>query len=138
MVVWVDELDRRIIEILLENASTPLTAIAKRLKVPEPTVYFRVNRMKRDGIIKKFTIVLGGGEHDSLKAALIYPKRYGLSAMSEEIFDKIGEELARNPDVTFAARVDEAVLAVWRGAAFRPREMEGVKRVEEKGVYAYK
>ncbi|VUT25633.1 MAG: HTH-type transcriptional regulator Ptr2 [Candidatus Methanolliviera sp. GoM_oil] len=53
-----DGKDREIIRILQENARTPFTEIAKRLKVSESTIRNRVSALERDGVIKKYTIVV--------------------------------------------------------------------------------
>jgi len=53
-----DKKDRNIIKILKENARTPFTEIAERLNVSESTIRNRVSALERDGIIKKYTIVV--------------------------------------------------------------------------------
>jgi len=51
-----DELDKRIIEILKEDARTPFTTIASKLGISEAAVRKRVRRLVDSGVIKKFTI----------------------------------------------------------------------------------
>lgn len=53
-----DDKDRKIIQILEKNARTPFTEIAERLKVSESTIRNRVSVLERDGVIKKYTIVV--------------------------------------------------------------------------------
>ena len=51
-----DDKDKKIIELLMENARMPFTEIAKKLGVTETTVRKRVEEMEKKGIIKKYTI----------------------------------------------------------------------------------
>ena len=133
-----DELDRKIISFLKEDASTPLTKIARQLGVPEPTVYFRANRLKREGAIR-YTITLSGDSGEKLRAAVLTPKNFLLSEMTKRIPERIGEALAGEPDVVFAAGTDDnKIFVVWRGSAFDPSRIDGVQRVEEKTLKTYK
>ncbi|MGQ9460993.1 MAG: Lrp/AsnC family transcriptional regulator [Candidatus Bathyarchaeaceae archaeon] len=52
-----DEVDRKIIEALRKDARTPFTEISKNLGISDATVHFRVKKMLKTGIIKKYTIV---------------------------------------------------------------------------------
>ena len=52
----IDENDLKILEILKKNARTPYTLIAKELKVSEAAVRKRVEKLIRQGTIKRFTI----------------------------------------------------------------------------------
>ncbi|MEM0268569.1 MAG: Lrp/AsnC family transcriptional regulator [Candidatus Korarchaeum sp.] len=54
-----DELDRRILSILIKNARTPFTDIANQLGVSEATVRKRVDRLVKVGVIRRFTVELG-------------------------------------------------------------------------------
>ena len=51
-----DNIDLKILEKLEEDARTPFLQIAKELNVSEGTIRKRVALMKKDNIIKKFTI----------------------------------------------------------------------------------
>lgn len=53
-----DAIDLRILEALQEDARQTYTAIGKRLGVAHSTVYDRIKRMKRHGIIKKYTAII--------------------------------------------------------------------------------
>ncbi len=52
----IDDSDLKILEILKKNARTPYTLIAKELKVSEAAVRKRIEKLVRQGIIKRFTI----------------------------------------------------------------------------------
>ncbi len=52
----IDELDRKILKLLQEDARLPFLEIAKKLKVSESTIRKRVQALKEKGVIKRFTI----------------------------------------------------------------------------------
>ncbi|MEW6328831.1 MAG: Lrp/AsnC family transcriptional regulator [Candidatus Micrarchaeota archaeon] len=53
-----DERDRRILEILTKDSSTPNVKIARALKVSEASVRKRVAKLRADGVIRRFTVEL--------------------------------------------------------------------------------
>lgn len=53
-----DEIDIKILDILMENARTPFVEIAKKLKVSEATIRKRVKSLEKRGVIKKYTIII--------------------------------------------------------------------------------
>ncbi|RLG73128.1 MAG: AsnC family transcriptional regulator [Thermoprotei archaeon] len=53
---FMDDIDREIIEILKRNARTPYTTIAKKLGLSEAAIRKRINKLLRQGVIKRFTI----------------------------------------------------------------------------------
>lgn len=56
MSLKLDEVDRGIIEHLMENARTTFVDIGKALGVSDATVYNRVKHLMEMGVIKRFTI----------------------------------------------------------------------------------
>ncbi|MFW5945734.1 MAG: winged helix-turn-helix transcriptional regulator [Candidatus Natronoplasma sp.] len=54
----IDGKDKRILEMLRENSRTPYTEIADKLDVSEATVRKRVESLKKDGVIERFTVEL--------------------------------------------------------------------------------
>jgi len=52
----IDDLDIKIIGILQENSRESYRDIATKLKVAEGTVYNRVNKLKEEGVIKRFMV----------------------------------------------------------------------------------
>lgn len=57
-----DEIDRKIIELLCLNGSMPNVKIAKKVGLSEGSVRKRIKRMIKEGVIKKFTIEVKEGE----------------------------------------------------------------------------
>lgn len=55
----VDDADRRILEVLKENARMPFVELARRVGLSEATVRRRMRILVERGIIKRFTIELG-------------------------------------------------------------------------------
>ena len=47
-----DEIDHLILDVLIENARTPFTDIAKQLLVSAGTIHVRVKKMEDEGIIQ--------------------------------------------------------------------------------------
>ncbi len=52
----IDEIDKKILDILMSNSRTPFTDIALRLNVSEGTVRKRVKRLEDQGVIREYTI----------------------------------------------------------------------------------
>ena len=53
-----DDKDRAILKILLEDARTPITKIAKEAKLSHDAVMYRIKKMKEAGVVEKFVAVL--------------------------------------------------------------------------------
>lgn len=51
-----DEKDKKIIDILKQDSSMTMRQISKKTKIPITTVHKRIQRLKQDSVIKKFTI----------------------------------------------------------------------------------
>jgi len=52
----IDEIDRKILDILRRNAKTSLREISRELNLPITTVYYRLKRLEKEGIIESYTI----------------------------------------------------------------------------------
>lgn len=50
--VRIDDIDKQILDVLIENTRTPFTDIAKRLNISAGTVHVRVKKMEENGIIQ--------------------------------------------------------------------------------------
>ena len=58
MVFTVDEKDRKILEVLKEHADYTTRQIAKKVFLPITTVHHRIKKLKKEKIIKEFTVKL--------------------------------------------------------------------------------
>ena len=54
----IDEKDRKILEILKENSSLSTHKISKKTLIPVTTVNNRIKKLRKEGVIKKYTIVV--------------------------------------------------------------------------------
>jgi Lrp/AsnC family transcriptional regulator for asnA, asnC and gidA len=89
-----DELDLKIISHLQENGRIPVAELAKRLNQPENTVRYRIERLLKNGVIRRFT-------------ALVDPRALGLNVSAAGMFkvdpkklDQLLEKLTSMKDVT--------------------------------------
>ncbi len=56
-----DEMDRRILRILQEDCSLPVSDVARQVGLSNSPCWKRINRMQNDGIIRRQTAVLDAG-----------------------------------------------------------------------------
>ncbi|HEC76070.1 MAG TPA: Lrp/AsnC family transcriptional regulator [Thermoplasmatales archaeon] len=54
----IDEIDKKIIEMLQRNARTPFTRIAEEIGLSEGAVRKRIDNLEKNGIIKKYIAVI--------------------------------------------------------------------------------
>lgn len=126
-----DEIDKKIIEMLMKDAGIPLTKIADMIGIPRPTVYLRFNKMMEEGTIRGFNLVLGPPLKGNLRSGLLRIKNYLLSDMGPRVMKKLGEKLSRRSEVRFAARIShDSIYVIWQGDTFDPSEFEEVVSVE--------
>ena len=53
-----DETDWKVLEVLQEHAEYSTTQISKKTGLPRTTIHNRIKKLKKEGIIKKFTVKL--------------------------------------------------------------------------------
>lgn len=134
-----DEIDRKIIELLMQDAGTPLSKIADSIGVPRPTVYLRFNKMLQDGTIKGFNLVLGANNNGKLKSAILKVRNHLVSDNGPGVMRKLGEKLSKRSDVRFASKISpDSVLVIWQGDGFDPKAYEEVAEVQALETEVYK
>jgi Lrp/AsnC family transcriptional regulator for asnA, asnC and gidA len=69
--IELDEIDKKIIEMLQEDSRQSFVEIAKELGVSDPTIHVRVKKLQEAGIIEKFTAVLAPAKVEKGVAAFI-------------------------------------------------------------------
>ena len=52
-----DETDKKILKILKDDSKLSMRELSEMLKIPSSTISDRVASLKRNGVIKRFTIV---------------------------------------------------------------------------------
>jgi len=101
-----DNLDRRILDILRRDARTPYTEIAAQVGTSEGTVRNRVDRLTEEGIIERFTISTRTG---NIKAMIEVSVKVNVNTTS------ISETMATWEQVDFVWQVsgeEDVVLIV--------------------------
>jgi len=92
-----DEVDHQILDMLIENARTPFTDIAKKLLVSAGTIHVRVKKMEEEGVIKGSTLTV---DYDKMNYSFI--AYVGLFLENSSFTKKIISELNKIPEITVA------------------------------------
>ncbi len=91
-----DELDRRILNILSENARTKLTVIARNIQLSVDSTKKRIQKMEREGVIDKYTIQPNALKLGFPMAVHIYVK---LNNVTKESYESFIETMKKNTRV---------------------------------------
>ncbi len=91
-----DATDQRILEKLMEDSSKSLAHIARELGLPRPTVNYRIQRMRKQGIIRRFTVVRDHAKLGQGLTSYVFV-RYGPDAKVRQ--KEVAAELAKLPQV---------------------------------------
>ncbi|BCU68984.1 Lrp/AsnC family transcriptional regulator [Stygiolobus caldivivus] len=105
MTYILDDIDKKIIKILQEDARTPFSKVAKMLNLSESTIHMRIKRLKENGVIKGFYVDIDPEAIGYNVVAFVLikadPKKYEsvlnrISQFNEvlEIYDVTGEYYA--------------------------------------------
>ena len=92
-----DEIDHQILDILIENARTPFTDIAKKLLVSAGTIHVRVKKMEEEGVIKGSTLTV-----DYDKMGYTFIAYVGVLLENSSLTATVIEKLKSIPEVTVA------------------------------------
>ena len=92
-----DEIDHQILDMLIENARTPFTDIAKKLLVSAGTIHVRVKKMEDEGVIRGSTLTV---DYDKMNYSFI--AYVGIFLENSSYTKKIVDELYKIPEVTVA------------------------------------
>ncbi len=88
----IDFTDLEILSELVENSKTPLAKIGKKLNVHPNVIAYRIKKMKKQGIIKEYTVEL-----DFEKLGLNEQVYIGLSLPSNSEREKILKQIIAMP-----------------------------------------
>jgi Transcriptional regulators len=101
----IDNLDKRILDLLKQDSRCPFVDIADKLKVSEGTVRSRVHRMTDEGIIRGFTI-----KTSSRNVKALVEIQLGVNTESDEI----AKELSKVSGITDVYEVtgDQDMIAI--------------------------
>ena len=92
-----DEIDHQILDILIDNARTPFTDIAKKLVVSAGTIHVRVKKMEEEKIIKGSTLTI---DYDKMNYSFIAHTGVFLEKTSRT--KEVIEELRKIANITVA------------------------------------
>ncbi|MEM0173478.1 MAG: Lrp/AsnC family transcriptional regulator [Sulfolobaceae archaeon] len=101
-VYYLDDVDRKILNILQTDARTPFSKIAKMLNLSESTIHIRIKRLKEAGVIRGFYVDIDPDKIGMNVLAYVLikadPKKYEkvLKVITEikevqEVYDVTGE-----------------------------------------------
>lgn len=89
-----DATDRKILEILSENAHASATEIGGRVNLSIPAVNKRIQRLQKEGVIRRFTVLTDGKKIEKpMIAFILLVLRYGDGA------EALQEYIEKEPDV---------------------------------------
>ena len=80
-----DEVDKRILEVLEKDSRAPLRKISKQVKMPPSTVYERIKRLRKRGVVRRSVAILNPKALGFLVLAFVFIKaRAGMYSMVTE------------------------------------------------------
>ncbi len=135
MSFWpMDDLDRRLVALLRENARTPTATLAKSLKVSRGTVQNRLDRLQSSGALLGFTVRLGAEDDGSrVRAMTTIEIKGGQSAAIVVALRDIGAVRtvhATNGRWDMVAELDTPDLATFSEALDAIRAVDGIVATE--------
>jgi len=107
--------DVRILSVLKQNSKLSVREISKRTKIPATTVHTRLQKLKKDGIIKKYTVELDMKKLGRPTIAYINTNvDYAYVKKKKLTPNKIVEKIIKHPLVEFSSAVTGRVDIVFR------------------------
>jgi len=130
----IDEKDLKIIDILRENARTPVTKIASRLGVSESTIRKRIRALEKNGVISQYTVIVDPAKLGYKSVSIV-----GINVESPHLLN-VAMRMTEFPEVKFVATStgDHVIITeIWlndskelgRFITEKIEKQEGVKRV---------
>ena len=131
--IKMDKTNLGIIEQLSSNSRTSFVKIAKKLKVSESAIRKRVSKLEKDGIIKKYSIVVDTNKLGIQNTALV-----GVDVMPERYLE-VAKKLTEIEGIRYVASTagdHMFMLEVWakdndelRDISNKVKGLEGVTRI---------
>jgi len=91
--VKLDRIDKKLLEILQENAKTPYSKISEQLGVSEATVHLRIKKLLKLGVIKRFQAIVDPEKVGKRVLAIV-----AITATPQK-YEKVLEELKKMPEI---------------------------------------
>ena len=86
-------MDKKILAILQRNSRTPLREISKRVGLAESTIYERIKKLKDNGVIQKFTVILNP---ESLGFTML---SFILIKSKAGMYTRVAKEIMKYPEI---------------------------------------
>lgn len=93
----IDELDRQILALLMQDAEQPYTSIAKKVHMTGGTVHVRMKKLRQMGIVKGARLSVDYGKLGFDICAFI-----GVYLDKSSLYDEVANELSKIPEVVEA------------------------------------
>ena len=93
----IDEVDRQILSILMTDAKTPFTDIAKNIHVSGGTVHVRMRKMEQLGIVTGASLTI-----DYTKLGYDISAFLGIYLDKSSLYDEVAHELKKIPEIVEA------------------------------------
>ena len=116
-----DDLDRRILALLVDDGRRTYDDIAGRVSLSAPAVKRRVDRLRRDGVLRSFTAVVDHAALGATTEALV-----DLHYAPGTTLDAVAESLRSHPEVVEAWSVTGEADAI---ARVRTRDNADLERL---------
>ena len=104
-----DDVDRRILALLVADGRRTYDDLGQRVSLSAPAVKRRVDRLRRDGVLKTFTAVVDHAALGATTEALVE-----LFFAPGTLLDRVAETLAEHPEVIEAWSVTGEADAIAR------------------------
>lgn len=105
--VKIDKSDRAIMKLLIEDARMPMVTIARETGLSHDAIKYRIERLKKNGVIKQFTTVL---DPEKLGLHVLGDVALSLWNLDEKKFAEFDTFVKRHPYIvsvwTFSGRWD--------------------------------
>jgi DNA-binding Lrp family transcriptional regulator len=105
----VDAIDRKILALLVEDGRRTYDDVGSRVSLSAPAVKRRVDRLRRDGVLKSFTAIVDHAALGATTEALVE-----LFFAPGTLLDRVAETLRRHPEVIEAWSVTGEADAIAR------------------------
>jgi Lrp/AsnC family transcriptional regulator, regulator for asnA, asnC and gidA len=92
-----DETDKQIIAILMHDARTPFTDIAKQINMSSGTIHVRMKKLEDMGVVKGSYLQV-----DYAKLGYDISAFLGIYLDKSDLYDQVAEALADIPEIVFA------------------------------------
>ncbi len=96
-ILELDDVDKQILAVLMRNAKTPYTDIAKQIHVSGGTVHVRMNKLEQLGIVTGATLTI-----DYTKLGYDISAFLGIYLDKSSFYDEVSDELTKIPEVVAA------------------------------------